>query len=726
MATTTTTTLVQFPAGQPRYNIPFEYLSRSFVNVSLLSLANPSSNRVLVVGDDFRFLNSVTLEILTDQTGFDLIQINRVTGVTPLVNFKDGSVLTAGDLTVAELQAIHISEEGRDQTTGLAKLYADQAIDAGMAAKGYLDRFIQLGINGYSPVGSFESGGTLTLENQVLRYGTGANTTHYRWEGILPKVVPAGSTPASTGDISKGAWVDVTDATLRSDLGTGPGAALIKYKSILSGSVNQALDDRLSQMVLVTDFGAKGDGVTNDAPAFQAAIDAAGWGGKVYIPKPKVDYVLNNAVYIRGPLTLEGWGGSTVSRRNMPCIRVASGVNGFVLQASLDGYRFDYGISGVNIHDLMIEGPDISVQGGNAICTDNSVNNGVFHVRECSFSRNHIRYMNSGFDIRGIVYLNEWYSNRVLWCYYGCVVDKVSGASEGASDQNRFIGNEFVLNQRALSLSAEGRHGSQTIVGNTLSEGKIGLLLGYNCQLHFAGNQIESNEWYGIGINIPAGANPASEASKLITGNCFLFNTVDIQIEKISTELSGGFPFSLRIESNSFQQTKFRVLGVTAPTGPQEFDSSLFYFASDNVYSRAADPDNEITSYTGPVPPDMIEHDWRGTRGYQVDNAITQMGHTSSQVLQWMGVINIPYGKQCYIKYNIRGMTANAASGTSTTAASIQFWKVGGGLIKSDFASSGELMLTREDVGSGFDLIWGGNVLPDQTGMFEVTYCKVG
>lgn len=69
---------------------------------------------------------------------------------------------------------------------------------------------------GYITKDSFESGNTLNTANEVLRWQS--NGEYYRWGGSFPKVVPAGSTPASTGGIGDGKWVGVGDASLRSDL----------------------------------------------------------------------------------------------------------------------------------------------------------------------------------------------------------------------------------------------------------------------------------------------------------------------------------------------------------------------------------------------------------------------------------------------------------------------------------------------------------------------------
>lgn len=78
---------------------------------------------------------------------------------------------------------------------------------------------------GYITMDSFEDGATLTLPNQTLRYE--ANGEYYRWDGEFPKVVPAGSTPDSTGEVELGAWVSVGDASLRSNLAAEGGVSLV-------------------------------------------------------------------------------------------------------------------------------------------------------------------------------------------------------------------------------------------------------------------------------------------------------------------------------------------------------------------------------------------------------------------------------------------------------------------------------------------------------------------
>ncbi|WP_345739988.1 glycerophosphodiester phosphodiesterase family protein [Morganella morganii] len=80
---------------------------------------------------------------------------------------------------------------------------------------------------GYIPMDSFQQGAEITKRNEILRDETTGE--YYRWDGDLPKTVPAGSTPESAGGVGIGAWVSVGDASLRSQLSSPAGSALIGH-----------------------------------------------------------------------------------------------------------------------------------------------------------------------------------------------------------------------------------------------------------------------------------------------------------------------------------------------------------------------------------------------------------------------------------------------------------------------------------------------------------------
>ncbi|EPC7542435.1 hypothetical protein ACXHVK_002887 [Morganella morganii] len=71
---------------------------------------------------------------------------------------------------------------------------------------------------GYIPMDGFQLGAEITKRNEILRDETTGE--YYRWDGDLPKSVPAGSTPESAGGVGVGAWVGVGDASLRNDMNT--------------------------------------------------------------------------------------------------------------------------------------------------------------------------------------------------------------------------------------------------------------------------------------------------------------------------------------------------------------------------------------------------------------------------------------------------------------------------------------------------------------------------
>ncbi|ARW56875.1 tail fiber protein [Escherichia phage ST31] len=235
-------TITQFPSGNTQYRIEFDYLARTFVVVTLVNSSNPTLNRVLEVGRDYRFLNPTMIEMLIDQSGFDIVRIHRQTGTDLVVDFRNGSVLTASDLTNAELQAIHIAEEGRDQTVDLAKEYADAAGDSAGNAKDSEDEARQIaagikaaGLLGYITRRSFEKGFNVTTWNEVLLWEE--DGAYYRWDGTFPKNVPAGSTPESSGGIGLGAWVSVGDASLRQWVYKNTTIAFNSVSELMSGTL---------------------------------------------------------------------------------------------------------------------------------------------------------------------------------------------------------------------------------------------------------------------------------------------------------------------------------------------------------------------------------------------------------------------------------------------------------------------------------------------------------
>ena len=150
---------------------------------------------------------------------------------------------------------------------------------------------------------TFSTGYTITDQRQCLL--NLADNKYYQWFGAFPKVVAAGSTPATTGGIGAGAWVDRTDLTLRGELESG-NSSLIGYLPFGLNAAHRTLRSKIGESVSVTDFGAVGDGVTDDSTAIQAAINYAATlgAGSVYFPYSANGYYIATTLIAKNNVKL--------------------------------------------------------------------------------------------------------------------------------------------------------------------------------------------------------------------------------------------------------------------------------------------------------------------------------------------------------------------------------------------------------------------------------------
>lgn len=112
------------------FNIPFEYLSRSFVVITLIG----SDRRILTLGSEYSFLTTTSIQTTATwnpESGYEQIEIRRQTSATErLVDFQNGSVLRANDLNVSQIQSMHIAEEARDLVSDTIGTTNDGDLDA--------------------------------------------------------------------------------------------------------------------------------------------------------------------------------------------------------------------------------------------------------------------------------------------------------------------------------------------------------------------------------------------------------------------------------------------------------------------------------------------------------------------------------------------------------------------------------------------------------------------
>ena len=205
-----------------------------------------------------------------------------------------GDVLSLADLQTAKKHQIFEAEVITGKSGGVA---GGANIDyATNAVTGQTQKTLPAVLRdaGFRPASfTFETGGTLGANDAdlaVLWPGPSGDGNYYAWKGALPKTIPASSTPASTGGVGQTAWVAVSEAALRRDLALSTGAGLV---GTTSGRTVQAEFDILKMgYKTLDDFGAKGDGSTDDTAAI---LNAFSWASTNGLPLrvPSKTYVWN-------------------------------------------------------------------------------------------------------------------------------------------------------------------------------------------------------------------------------------------------------------------------------------------------------------------------------------------------------------------------------------------------------------------------------------------------
>ncbi|NAZ73871.1 hypothetical protein GTQ99_00300 [Kineococcus sp. T13] len=152
------------------------------------------------------------------------------------------------------------------------------------------------------------------------------------------KLVATGS---QTGRIFFGAFADAPAGSYVLD----PNDASALPLDVPGGVLSYALGFKKSDLAFnVRDYGAKGDGVTNDSPAFQAAINAAGAvKGAVLIPVGAT-YLLNTAVTLVSDITILSLGRYLTSVKAGPGVAnaVFLGTSGAAVKnVTLQGFGLD-------------------------------------------------------------------------------------------------------------------------------------------------------------------------------------------------------------------------------------------------------------------------------------------------------------------------------------------------------------------------------------------------
>ena len=200
------------------------------------------------------------------------------------------------------------------------------------------------------------------------------------------------------------------DSGLRTDLAAVSGSSLVNYRRTVSATA-RPLDEVLGETVSVKDYGAKGDGTTDDTAAFNAAFVALRGGmsdptGRMFAGRLMVP---DGLYRVNGPLQAAPVGGVT----GLTIEGTAAGSSAFLFthptstfqaQSSRDVTIRKMGFQGSAVDDNQVA---ITVAaGGNPLRS--------WVVEECDFSAFY-----RAFSVTGSVLCSEFYlkANRFVQCY---------------------------------------------------------------------------------------------------------------------------------------------------------------------------------------------------------------------------------------------------------------------------------------------------------------------
>jgi hypothetical protein len=233
-----------------------------------------------------------------------------------------------------------------------------------------------------------------------------------------------------------------------------------------SNAVSRSIESKLRDTVSVKDFGAVGDGVTNDTNAFNNAINFAGDGGSVYAPPGtyKVNGILLK--YINQTIVIEG------------TLLLSSGNVGIIFDRSSEGSS----TQNCNVYVNEIKNTSTTQRP-----TDNTIG---------------VSFRNGSF--------NAVKFNRIGFLHYGFKLEPGSISPEGLTSDNRIIGNLIEWCKIGV-YSAGGSSQALNHTEHTMVE--VNFIAHYQYGIYKTNSTGSQKFWYvNTALDAFPGTNPDYEA----------------------------------------------------------------------------------------------------------------------------------------------------------------------------------------------------------------------
>jgi len=388
---------------------------------------------------------------------------------------------------------------------------------------------------------TFQDADGQPLENGNIYIGTAGlaaqtNQIQVYWDAALTvtaaqPIKTTGGFPVNAGAIST-IYVDASDYSIEvanrnntsvySSLNQQDrfSVGVITYKSTRTGSVNRLVSDKLGDVVNVEDFGAVGDGVTDDAAAIQAAIDSFVNGGR-------------GTLSFRGEKTYAI--GSMLNNNNRDLIWDGNGCS-IELTSNAD-YVLTLAGSGTTIQDLRFEKSSGVVADGikisgirhrfERVSASVSAWPRFFHLVGCNESHfTNIRIDNDTATLTGNIFELDYSVNNTITesfighCQDGVFCSTVTHPTEGYSNEGLVISdNVFVFCDKAVNGDAiTSLHVDSNVIDFCITRG----IFCTNGKTLFVTSNWIANDTTSvsfIGVGIAAAFSSAYVAGNYMVGN---------------------------------------------------------------------------------------------------------------------------------------------------------------------------------------------------------------
>lgn len=464
-------TVLTFPLDGSRkdFDIPFEYLARKFVVLTLVG----ATRRVLVANSDYRFATKRTVTTTKAWGPGDLftnIEIRRVTSATErLVDFSDGSVLRAYDLNTAQVQSLHIAEEARDLTADTIAVNNDGDLDARgrkivNVADGVLDGdAVSLGQNRRWAESALNQANR--AETEASRAAWNNNQSYTNNVQSYQNLVVASSSAGAAADSQ--AWAQRWAANPVNALVSGGFYSAFHYatfaaqhRDTANGAAKNALD---SQNATLADANRAAVSATNARAEADRAKAEADKLGNTNAFAATIDNVQGGVPRFKGAVVVGGSGGVTLRKEDTA---EAAAVNIRVVHSADGGVRLIDDARGRVRWNSTTEGHFVVSNGVDA-GSDIACRSGSFRSYAASAAANtHFWWHNSDGGTRAVAYSTP---NGDINFAAGYGVNNSATIVMTANGTIKSPGG-VVLADARYSLLSDGNIASPIFVGGTLHQ----------------------------------------------------------------------------------------------------------------------------------------------------------------------------------------------------------------------------------------------------------------